>query len=79
MVVPEKSEAVLIPLETGGYMAVREPVKTVRHRGEEIELRKLTPEEKAQRKLVRNLFLFVFSIVILLGVMAAFSWKQIFK
>jgi hypothetical protein len=45
---------VLIPSEGGGYIALREPTKTVTARGREIELRRLTPEEKEQRRFRRN-------------------------
>lgn len=67
-------EEVLIPTERG-YVGVHEPVKTIQHHGEEVELRKLTPEEKARRRLVRNTILFAFCIILLIVVTALFMWK----
>lgn len=64
----------LIPTERG-YVGIHEPVKTVQHRGEEVALRKLTPEEKARRRVVRNTILFAFCILTLIVVTALFMWK----
>jgi phage FluMu protein Com len=73
--IPTRSkEVVLIPTEKG-YVGVQEPVKTIQHHGEEVELRRLTPEEKARRRIVRNTILFVFCVVTLVVVMALFMWK----
>jgi hypothetical protein len=74
--IPNRSpkDAVLIPTEQG-YVGVRAPVKTIVHRGQEIELRQLTPEEKSRRRAVRNAILFVFCVVVLIVVTAAFMWK----
>jgi hypothetical protein len=54
---PEASAAqpVLIPTDDGSYISLREPVKTVAIRGREIELRRLSPEEKERRRFRRNL------------------------
>jgi hypothetical protein len=65
---------VLIPTAQG-YVGVHEPVKTVLRHGQEVELRKLSPEEKARRRTVRNTILFVFCIVTLVVVAALFMWK----
>jgi phage FluMu protein Com len=73
--IPARSkDVVLIPTEKG-YVGVQEPVKTITHRGEEVELRKLTHEEKARRRVVRNTILFAFCIITLIVVMALFMWK----
>lgn len=74
--IPERSakDPVLIPTDKG-YVGVHEPVKTIRRHGEEVELRKLTPEEKARRRVVRNTILFLFCVVTLIVVMALFMWK----
>ncbi len=61
--------SVLIPTEEGGYVALREPVKTVTVKGKEIELRRLTPEEKAQRRFKRNLFVASFGLLFLIVMM----------
>ena len=73
--VPAKpKEVVLIPTEKG-YVGVHEPVQTVRHHGEEVELRKLTPGEKARRRLVRNTVLFALCIITLIVIAAMFTRK----
>jgi hypothetical protein len=62
----EKSEEVVIlPSPDGGFMKVREAVKTVEFGGEEVELRKLTPEEKARRRLFRTIFMAIFGLAFL--------------
>lgn len=73
--IPTRSkDVVMIPTEKG-YIGVHEPVKTVLHHGEEVELRKLTPEEKARRRVVRNTILFLFCVITLIVVTALFRWK----
>jgi hypothetical protein len=67
-------DTVLIPTEKG-YVGVHEPVKTIQQHGEEVELRKVTPEEKARRRVVRNTILFALCIIALVVVMALFMWK----
>ena len=59
---------VTIPNPDGaGHYTVRQPVKTVRSStGEVIELRQLTPEEKAARRFRRNIIMMVFGLVVLL-------------
>jgi hypothetical protein len=58
--------SVLIPTEEGGYIALREPIKTVSAGGREVELRRLTPEEKASRRFKRNVFVAVFGLLFLI-------------
>jgi hypothetical protein len=73
--IPQRAkDEFLIPTERG-YVGIHEPVKTVQRHGEEVELRKLTPEEKARRRLVRNTILFAFCILTLIVVTALFMWK----
>ncbi len=61
--------SVLIPTDDGGFIALREPVKTVSVKGQEIELRRLTPEEKAARRFKRNLFVAGFGMLFLIAMM----------
>ena len=62
---------VTIPDPQGGSYVVREPVKTIRAAsGEVIELRRLTPEEKAARRFRRNLIMMIFGLVVLTLVVA---------
>jgi hypothetical protein len=58
--------SVLIPTEEGGYIALREPIKTISAGGREVELRRLTPEEKASRRFKRNLFVAIFGMLFLI-------------
>jgi DNA-directed RNA polymerase subunit RPC12/RpoP len=58
--------SVLIPTEEGKYIALREAVKTVSVGGREVELRRLTPEEKASRRFRRNLFVAGFGLIFLI-------------
>jgi len=73
--IPTRSkDTVLIPTERG-LVGVHEPVKTIQHRGQEVELRKLTPEEKSRRRIVRNAILFTFCVIALIVVAALFMAK----
>jgi hypothetical protein len=58
--------SVLIPTAEGKYIALREPVKTVSVGGREVELRRLSPEEKAARRFKRNFFVAVFGMLFLI-------------
>ncbi len=60
--------AVLIETEEGEYVALREPVKTVGKGLEARELRVLTPEEKARRRLIRNVVVYSVGLIILVTV-----------
>mgnify|MGYP003345685553 CR=1 FL=1 len=62
----KQRETVVIPTEDGDYVAVREPVKTVGKGSEEIELRRLSPEERLQRRLVTNAIMIFFCLTILI-------------
>jgi hypothetical protein len=56
---------IVLPTEDGGYVTLRDPVKTIGHGDEEIELRTLSPEEKARRKLKKNLILWGFGLLLI--------------
>ncbi|MFM2096171.1 MAG: hypothetical protein RIS70_3295 [Planctomycetota bacterium] len=62
----KQRETVVIPTEDGDYVAVREPVKTVGKGSEEIELRRLSPEERLQRRRVTNAIMIFFCLTILI-------------
>ena len=64
---------VVIPTEGGGHVALHEPVKTTGKGLNEIELRRLSPEEKQRRRLIRNIVLAVVGIGIL--VLTAYLMK----
>jgi hypothetical protein len=59
----QSASSIVIPTEDGGQVMVREPVKTVGEGDDEIELRSRTPEEKAKRRLIKNLVLWGFGLV----------------
>jgi hypothetical protein len=65
-------DTILIPTEHG-LVGVHEPVKTVMYGGEEVELRQLSPDEKARRRVLRNTVFVVFCLVVLIGVMLVLS------
>lgn len=74
--IPTRSAKDTVQIPTAqGYVGVHAPVKTVVHRGQEIELRQLTPEEKARRRFVRNTILFVFCVGVLIVVTALLMWR----
>ncbi|MBW3597462.1 MAG: hypothetical protein KY475_09335 [Planctomycetes bacterium] len=58
--------SILVPTDDGRYVALREPVKTVGKGDREIELRRLTPDEKAARRFKRSLFLATFGLLFLI-------------
>ena len=62
----------LLPIEDGRYVAVREPVKTVRTGGGEVELRKLSPEEKSRRRSRRTVIMWVICTVVLVAALLFF-------
>jgi hypothetical protein len=62
-------QPVIIPTEDGGFVSIREPVKVIGDGDEAIELRPLTPEEKARRKFRKNLLLWGFGLAMMFVVM----------
>ena len=46
-------------------MTVRDSVKTVQFQGEEVEVRRLTPEEKQRKRLIRNIITAILGILFL--------------
>jgi len=63
---PRKEEPVILRTADGGYVAVDDSVKTVRVKGEEVELRRLTPEEKARRRFRRNVVMWAIGALLLI-------------
>ena len=59
------SGSIVLPTEDGGYVKLREPVKTIGRGDDAVELRTLSPEEKARRKFKRNLILWGFGLVMI--------------
>jgi hypothetical protein len=68
-------EKILIPTEEGSFVTVREPVKTVGTGDNEVELKVLTPQEKAKRKLIRNLIVGGFCLIVLIVTMVALYFR----
>jgi hypothetical protein len=62
-----QSEAAVIPTEDGGFVKLKEPVKKVEVGGEEVELHRLTPEEKARRRFFKNIIMAIIGILALVG------------
>jgi hypothetical protein len=67
----DDADGFLLPTETGDVMQLHEPKKFVDDGVEQRELRRLTPEEKASRRLKKNLILAVLGGLLLTG--AAFA------
>jgi hypothetical protein len=63
-----------VPTEGGGFVTIKETPKTIVHGDEEIEVRRLTPAERAQRRFRRNVILGCICLAILLAVVVAFVW-----
>jgi hypothetical protein len=63
-----------VPTPDGGFVTIKDTPKTIVHGDEEIEVRRLTPAEKAQRRFRRNLILGGICLAILLAVVVAFVW-----
>ncbi|QDU98062.1 hypothetical protein Pla8534_59230 [Lignipirellula cremea] len=58
---------VIITTNDGDQISLKEPVrKVVSAGGEERELHTLTPEEKARRRLIRNVVVFSFCVIVLM-------------
>jgi len=69
--------SVLITTGDGEQIALKEPTrKVVSSEGEVRELRTLTPEEKARRRLIRNIVVFGFCALVLLGAMIALVYSS---
>jgi hypothetical protein len=59
---------VAVPTPDGGFVTVTESPTVIGEGDEEIEIRRLTPAEKARRRFRRNLIFWSISILILLAV-----------
>ncbi len=65
--------AIAVPTDDGGYVVVTESSKTVGGGEDAVEVRRLTPEEKARRRFRRGVILWGFCILVLLVVFYLFS------
>jgi hypothetical protein len=61
-------------LAEGGVIAIKDTPKTIVHGDEEIEVRRLTPHEKAARRFRRNIILGSICLAILVAVVAFLLW-----
>jgi hypothetical protein len=61
-----KGEPVILRTADGGYVTVDDSVRTVRVMGEEVELRRLTPEEKARRRFRRSVVMWAIGALLLI-------------
>jgi len=64
---------IALPTEDGSVMVVTESPKTVGSGEEAIEVRRLSPEEKARRRFRRNMILWSLCILVLLVVFYFFT------
>lgn len=58
-----------------GPIRLREPVKTVARGDDEVELRRLTPEERARRKMIKNVVLWGLGFVIIAITLVALLFR----
>jgi hypothetical protein len=67
----------VVPTPDGDYVTVekKEGVKTISAKGEEFEIRKLSPEERARRRRVKNIIMFTFALVLLVVVIVIMTRK----
>ena len=67
----------VVPTPDGDYVTVenKEGVKTISDRGEEIEIRKLSPEERRRRRRVKNVVMFTLAILVLVVVIVLMTQK----
>lgn len=63
-----------VPTPDGGFVTIRETAKTIGEGDNEIELRRLSSEEKSARRFRRNLILCGICLAILFGVLVAMMW-----
>jgi len=66
----DEAEPIVIPTEDGTLVTLHEPKKVVRYGNQTRELHRLTPEEKAHHRFVKNIIMAVFGMFIL-GIVAA--------
>jgi hypothetical protein len=67
--------AIVVPTPEGGFVTVRETPKTIGHGEEEIEVRRLSSQEKAARRLRNNLIFGGVCLLILLLVVVVMLWQ----
>jgi DNA-directed RNA polymerase subunit RPC12/RpoP len=67
-------EAVALPTPDGGQVTIKDTPKTILSGDDEIELARLSREEKSRRRFRRNLILWGICLAILFGVVAAMMW-----
>lgn len=66
----------IIDPETGEPIVIHDAPKVIRQGDQIIELRRLTPEEKARRRLIKNIFVVVVCAAILAGYL---TWALMFR
>ena len=71
--------AVVVPTPEGGYATIRKKAKTVGRGDEEVELKELTPQEKAKKRFRYNLVMWTVCVIILLIVFLVLAWPAVMK
>lgn len=61
------AQSILIPTEEGGYVTLREPVRTIGKGANEVELRTLSAEQKTKRRFKKNVITWFICTIILIG------------
>jgi hypothetical protein len=68
--------AIAVPTPDGGFVTVRETPKTIGHGDEAIEVRRLSPDEKARRRLRNNLVMGSFCLLVIVVVVVVLLWRS---
>lgn len=67
--------AIPVPTPEGGFVTVLQKPKTIGHGDDAIEVRRLSPEEKARRRLRNNLIVASLCLIVIVIVAVAFLWR----
>jgi hypothetical protein len=63
-----------VPTADGGFVTIRETARTIGEGDDEVEIKRLSAEEKSARRFRRNLILWGICLAILFGVLVAMMW-----
>jgi hypothetical protein len=67
--------AIAVPTPDGGFVTVRETPKTIGHGDDAIEVRRLSSDEKARRRLRNNLVMGSICLLVIVVVVVVLLWR----
>lgn len=74
--VPVSKPLATAPAGTFIALQEKESVVTIGHGDNEVTIRKLSPEEKARRRRIKNLVMYAFGIILLVVVILIMTWGK---